>query len=336
MSKAIKLFLIVAAGLLLFAWIFYNYNMTAPPNRHAAPVEFIIEPGWGVNRISRELFSRDLIRSKFYFEVYVWFKGWESNFQSGSHTVSSAMNIKEIVRSMIKGVGRENTITVIEGWSNRQIADYLAESGVVSAENFLTVVDGGPTLAGEYDFLNDKPDNVGLAGYLFPDTYRIFAKTAAGDIVKKMLDNFDQKLDVSLRAEIQDQGKTIFETVTLASIIEKEVRSAEDMKLVADVFYKRLKAGMALQSDATVNFVTGQDDIQPTIKDTEIDNPYNTYKYRGLPPGPISNPGLNALTAAIEPTPNPYYYFLTTKDTGEVIYAQTYAEHLANKAKYLD
>ena len=106
--------------------------------------------------------------------------------------------------------------------------------------------------------------------------------------------------------------------------------------MVADIFYKRLDRNIALQSDASVNYITGKGLVQPSLEDTKIDHPYNTYKYRGLPPGPISNPGLNAITAAIYPKENPYYYFLTTKETGEVIYSLTYDQHLENKAKYLD
>ena len=149
-----------------------------------------------------------------------------------------------------------------------------------------------------------------------------------------MLDNFSQKLEGNLTSKILAQKKSIFEIITLASIIEKEVRNPEDMKMVADIFYKRLNKGMALQSDATVNYITGKGLLQPTLADTQIDNRYNTYKYPGLSLGPISNPGLSAIIAAIEPNSNPYYYFLTTKD-GAVIYSKTYEEHLRNKAKYL-
>jgi len=148
------------------------------------------------------------------------------------------------------------------------------------------------------------------------------------------LANFNAKLTPELRQEIVKQKKSFFEVLTLASIIEKEVSEPEDMKMVADIFYKRLKAGIALQSDATVNYATGKSLIQPTYQDLSVNSLYNTYRYPGLPPGPISNPGINALKAAIYPTPNPYYYFLTT-ESGQAIYSKTYEEHLINKNKYL-
>ncbi|OGY89834.1 MAG: hypothetical protein A2927_01170 [Candidatus Komeilibacteria bacterium RIFCSPLOWO2_01_FULL_45_10] len=150
-----------------------------------------------------------------------------------------------------------------------------------------------------------------------------------------MLDNFGAKLTQEMRVDIKNAGKSIFEVITLASIIEKEVRTEQDMKMVADIFNKRLEQGIALQSDATVNYVTGKGLVQPTAADIAVDNLYNTYKYRGLPPGPIANPGLKAIKAAIYPTPNQYYYFLTTAE-GEVIYSQTYQEHLKNKSVYLN
>ena len=138
-----------------------------------------------------------------------------------------------------------------------------------------------------------------------------------------------------MREEIKKQGKTIFEVVSLASIIEREVPNDEDKKMIADIFLKRLNIGMALQSDATINFITGKGMTQPTYDDLKIDSLYNSYLYPGLPPGPISNPGLSSIEAVIYPISNNYYFFLTTKE-GEVIYSVDYDEHLRNKAKYLD
>jgi UPF0755 protein len=148
-----------------------------------------------------------------------------------------------------------------------------------------------------------------------------------------MLDNFNKKLTPELVTEINKQQKTVHEIITLASIIEKEVSNDNDRKLVADIFYKRLEKGIGLQSDATVNYVTGKSTTRPSAQDLAVDSPYNTYKYKGLPPGPISNPGISAILAAIYPTSNPYFYFLTTPD-GKVIYSKAYQEHLQAKAQY--
>ena len=336
MFKVVKIIIILFVVLGLSAWVFYSYQINAPLSDDKTEVEFNIQPGWSVNQISQELFNQQLIRNQFYFEVYVWLNRLEKNFQSGAHQLSPSMNIKAVVQHLIKGGGQENIITIIEGWNNQQIADYLADNQIVDVIDFLALADHRLAFTDQYTFLTDKPNTAGLEGYLFPDTYRLFKNATAEEIIKKMLDNFNYKVAEDLRLKIKSQNKTVFDVIILASIIEKEVRNLEDMKMVADIFYKRLKAGMALQSDATVNYVTGKSLVQPTFADIEIDNPYNTYRYRGLPPSPISNPGLNAIMAAIEPTSNDYYYFLTAENTGEVIYLKTYEEHLRNKAKYLN
>lgn len=230
----------------------------------------------------------------------------------------------------------EDCIRVLEGWDNQEIAAYLEAQGLVNKDDFLTVVSKNlNSFVNDFDFLQGKPADVDLEGYLFPDTYRVFKNTSSEEVAKKMLNNFGKKLLPEMREEIKRRHRSIFEIITLASIIEKEVRGEDNMKLIADIFYKRLNAGMALQSDATINYITGKGLVQPTAEDLKIDNPYNTYKYRGLPPSPISNPGLEAIMAAIYPKSNPYYYFLTTKD-GKVIYAKNYQEHLQNKRNYLD
>jgi len=230
----------------------------------------------------------------------------------------------------------EQTITIIEGWRMEEIARYLEEQGLVTqVAIFSTVKNPSSELLAKYDFLQDKPAKSSLEGYLFPDTYRVFKNTSAEEVIGKMLDNFGSKLSPELLVKIKASGQSIFQIITLASIVEKEVRTPEDMKMVADVFLKRLKEGIALRSDATINYITGKGLVQPSLADTQVDNLYNTYLYPGLPPGPIASPGLNAIKATIEPTPNPYYYFLTTKD-GQVIYSKTYEEHLQNKRKYLN
>lgn len=148
-----------------------------------------------------------------------------------------------------------------------------------------------------------------------------------------MLRNFDDKLTPEMRAEIKKQGRTVYQVLTLASIVEKEMFGYESRRQVAGVFYNRLKIGMPLQSDATVNYITGKGMTRPTIADTKIDNRYNTYKYYGLPPGPICNPSIESIKAVIYPASNNYLYFLTTPDN-QIIFSKTMDEHLKNQYKY--
>lgn len=248
----------------------------------------------------------------------------------------------------------EETIKILEGWTIRDINEYFNESKRWQEDEFLLGV-GIPMLdyrrdkkevtpkdfSAEFSFLSDKPKYYGLEGYLFPDTYRIYASSTVDEVVEKMLANFDSKLTPKMRADIKSQNKTIYEIIILASLIEKEAPidnqggDNRDAKIISGIFLNRLHIGQGLQSDATLSYIYG--DNKPTHSGAELDisSPYNTYKYRGLPPGPICNPGIIAIEAAIYPINSDYYYFLTPKGKKEVIYARTYEEHLQNKYKYL-
>jgi UPF0755 protein len=166
-----------------------------------------------------------------------------------------------------------------------------------------------------------------LEGYLFPDTYRFYAGTPAETVVRKMLDTYEAKI-----ASLKNQPDHA--DLTLASLVESEVKTDADRAKVADILKRRLAAGMPLQLDSTVNYATGKSSPAVSSNDLAVNSPYNTYKYKGLPPGPIANPGMSSISAALAPTPNPYWYFLTAPD-GTVIYSQTLVEHNAAKAKYL-
>lgn len=228
---------------------------------------------------------------------------------------------------------RERTITIIEGWTEEEIAQYLHKEHGMPVTAFSKAALAYPkSPQGRKFFGGGRITSV--EGYLFPDTYRIYKDATALDILEKMLANFDERVTPEIRQRMHGQRLTLHEGVTLASIIEKEVATSRDRRIVADIFLKRLRAGMALQADSTVNYITGKGMSRATIADTKIDSPYNTYKYRGLPPGPISNPGLDAIRAVAEPTATPYWYFLTTDD-GTVIYAKDFDEHKRNRQRYL-
>ena len=184
--------------------------------------------------------------------------------------------------------------------------------------------------------LADKPGSASLEGYLFPDTYRVFKGATAEEIIVKMLINFEVKLTSELRTKIASRGATIFETITMASILEREIRHGEDLPVAADVFYKRLESGRKLESDATLNYVLPVGERKSSLTAADLNNPslYNTYRYGGLPPGPISNPGIKAIEAAITPTVNDYWFFLTTP-AGDTVFSKTGEEHLQNRRRYL-
>jgi len=233
----------------------------------------------------------------------------------------------------------EKTLRVIEGWRNGNISDLLVKNNLATADEFIQAQKDYDLT--KFSFLADKPKNTDLEGYLYPDTYRVFASSTVSEVITKMLSNFDQKLTTKMRADITSQGKTISEILTMASIIEKEAPVSyatgdiQDAKIISGIFWQRIKTGQRLQSCATLAYVLGVDKAQYSEADTKIDSPYNTYQNAGLPPGPISNPGILAIEAAIYPTPSNYNYFLTPTDSKKIIYAATYEEHLRNKSKYL-
>jgi UPF0755 protein len=177
-----------------------------------------------------------------------------------------------------------------------------------------------------------------LEGYLFPDTYRFRADVSAQEIVDTMISTLKRRIAeqgiVLPESGVFENGLTTHELITLASIVQREVLLPEEMKVVAGIFYTRMQIGMALQADSTVNYITGKKDPGVTLSDSRIESDYNTYVVLGLPPGPISNPGIDAIVATLEPTDTDYLYFLTSPE-GEVHYASTFDGHISNR-QYLD
>lgn len=251
---------------------------------------------------------------------------------------------------------KEINITIIPGWNLRDIAEDWVEKGIVSSTQDVYELLGKPAynykahiyqahgelapvllLADDPEWselFSDKPTNVSYEGYLMPDTYRVYADAAPEDVLKKIFSNLNKKITSEMRAEIKKQGKTIYEVLTMASVVQKEAPTKEEMSMVADIFWRRYEKNWALQSCATVNYITGKKDPGVNADDKDIDSLFNTYKYPGLPLGAISNPGPGAISAAIYPQENPYWYFMSDAD-GVTHWARTLDEHNANVAKYL-
>ena len=295
--------------------------------------EFVIESGQGVKKIAANLKKEGLIVGSDYFEIYVWQKKIAAKLQAGKYDLSSAMTIPEIANLFSGGqiISNEIAVTIPEGFTVKEIEKRLVEKGLVKEGEFL---ENKLINFSQYGFWEEGMDENNLEGFLFPDTYRFYKETAPQKIIEKMLDNFDKKLSSEIREEIKNRNKTVSEVIILASIVEKEAGREEDMKKVADVFLNRLAVNHPLQSDATVNYVVGEGRRKASYEDLQIDSFYNTYKYNGLPPAPICNPGLNAIKAAIYPEETDYFFFLTPPDR-KAIFSKTYAEHLKNQSKYL-
>lgn len=295
-----------------------------------------VAPGLGSRKIAELLKTEGIIRSRWAFIIYLTLKGRASDLKPGKYTFFKTP-INEIVRDLVLGGLQETAITIPEGWLAKDIAELLEREGIVNKEIFLQTVNTQHTALNQFEkfnFLMDKPTAMSLEGYLFPDTYRIFKNSSAEDIIVKMLDNFGKKVGEELRQDIERQKKTLFEIITMASLIEKEVRTEEDRAIVSGILWKRLSIGMALQVDATITYITGKKTTNISREETQINSPYNTYRNPGLPPGPISNPGLSAIRAAIYPKESPYFYYLSRPD-GQTIFSRTLDEHNSAKTKYL-
>lgn len=326
--------------LILFAFFVVSFiRMVDAPGSATAPVTFSIREGESVTTIAEHLTSAKLIRSTFIFKAHVYFEGARSNFLAGDFTIPAGASTRTIVNLLTTTPATEEvTIRVAESATAKEIADQLEKAGVISAIAFLQAVSTTDsrtvTPNRTYDFLRDKPSDATLEGYLFPDTYRFYTKATAAHVVQKFLDTFEAKVSSTILADIRSQGRTVFDVVTLASVVDQEVRTDVDRRLAAGIFLERMRLGIALQSDATVNYVTGKQALQPTNVDLSVDSKYNTYKYKGLPPGPIGNPSLSAIRAVANPQTSAYLFFLTTPE-GQTVFSKTYDEHLANKRKYL-
>ncbi|MDP3900270.1 MAG: endolytic transglycosylase MltG [bacterium] len=347
MLKKIYIAVVVAITAIVIVMVYFFSSFNGSVQSVSQEVLFTIDPGQGVSVVGQNLADQNLIASKFNFEMYIWLKNWGANIQAGDYVLDKKMTIAEISKTLVRGeaLSNEKIVKIIEGWRASDIADYLETNNIASGALFSKLVNCpkyndcvDTESADVYTFLKEAPGGAvetTLEGFLFPDTYRVFKDANAGDIIAKMLNNFSKKLTPQMREDIAKQNKSVYEIITMASIIEREVRSAEDMKVVSGIFWNRLGIDMALQSDATLSYYLKDKKPAHNLAELETDTPFNTYKYRGLPPAPISNPGLNAITAAIYPDDTNYLYFLNNLETGQSYFAETLDEHNKNKALYL-
>lgn len=332
MAKIKFIIFLIIIGAAIAAIYFFNTVYGLSENRNEA-INVNVTAGESTAQVIRELTDKKLIKNPLIFKVYLFLTDSQSRLLPGNHVLYGGMNMPKIIAELKSEVNNEKKITIIEGWNVNDIAKYLEEQGLGTGAEFLQAIKI-KNWRDEFDYLHDvKAETV--EGFLFPDTYRVFTDATANDIIRKMLANFNVKMTSAMRANILSQNKSIFQIVTMASIVEREVMTDADRAMVADIFWKRIAAGMALQSDATVNYITGNARPRPTAADLQVDSPYNTYKYRGLPPGPISSPGRASIKAAIYPQPNDYYYFITDSK-GKAIFSKDFEEHKLNVQKYLN
>ena len=316
-----------------FAYTYYNSGLEALKEIEADAKEIEIPKGSTVRSVSKILKEEDLIKDSFVFELYCKINEKADKIKAGRYNISSSMKVSEIVDVLVSGKALIDTVklTIPEGYNLAQIADRINSLGVVSQESIQAALKADVY---EYEFIEQIPEREKkLEGYLFPDTYEIYKNTTAEAIIRKLLERFDDVFTEEFRNRAEELNMSIDQVVTLASIIEREARLDKERKTISGVFHNRLKKKMLLQSCATVQYLLKEPKEELLYEDLEIDSPYNTYKYAGLPPGPIASPGLASIEAALYPEDTDLLYFFALDD-GSHVFTKTYNEHINAQNKY--
>jgi UPF0755 protein len=319
--------LVVAGGAGWWMW-----NRVATPYAGFDPAGVFVEipPGAGVSTIAHRLADAGVVADPWTFRVAARLSGEERRLQAGEYHFAAAATPADVVARLARGDVYTRPVTFPEGLTIEEMADVFERAGLGTRAAFLDAT-AETSLVAEFD-----PEAVSLEGYLFPDTYALPRRASAPEVVQAMVNGFRQAFDAPLRAAARARGVSVRDVVTLASLIEKETAAAHERELVSAVYHNRLRAGMPLQADPTVIYamrLAGTWNGNIRRSDLQMDSPYNTYRYRGLPPGPIAAPGRAALAAALAPADIDYLYFVSRND-GTHVFATTLAEHNRNVVRW--
>lgn len=326
---------LLAAGLLTAgtgaaAW---RWALSPPVTAGQAPtVEVTVPRGASTAAIAGQLARAGVIRHPLAFLLYVRYRGLDGRLRAGTYALSPAMGLPQIVDLLVEGRVVAERVTVPEGYTVRQVIELLVRNGLADAAGLRAAL---AERAGTWPYLPRTPLREPLEGYLFPDTYLFPRGAPPATLVDAMLRRFEEAFRPEWRARAAELGLTVHQVVTLASIVEREARLPEERPLIAAVYLNRLNRGMKLDADPTVLYALGRTSGTLTRQDLEVDSPYNTYRYPGLPPGPIANPGAAAIEAVLYPADVDYLYFVARPDgRGGHAFARTLEEHLRNVRRY--
>lgn len=339
---------VIVCGLVYTGYRKVDEMFFAPVNAEdASVVSFAVPSGSSLSTVSKNLEEAGLIHNHSVFKYMADFMGMGQKIQSGDYELSRSMSATEILDQLISGDGKPLTarITIIPGWTIEDIAQYLVEQKILSsADEFLALCKTGENYSGYYfieDMLNEgdaASRKYALEGYLSPNTYEIYTSSSADTIIKRLLSQTEAAYLIGYDERAQELGMSMDEVFTLASMIEKEAKTADFAKVSA-VFHNRLKMGMTLGSDVTVKYASGSQKMYLSSSDLAVESPYNTYRNQGLPVGPICNPSMDAVVAALYPDEQyiaqKYLYFCSTDpNSGELHFSRTQEEHDAAVAMY--
>ncbi|SDN10133.1 endolytic transglycosylase MltG [Paenibacillus jilunlii] len=320
------------------AWYIWNGMQPEEPGQ---PVTFTIEKGMGSSEIADLLEENGIIRKGLFFKGYLKWVKEGSSFKAGTYTAAPGDTYDALIARLNAGdVVKKATVvfTIPEGYTAKQIAEKLAAAWNQKPEVFLKIIDSGTGLeaVSRLGIPEDSKLRHRLEGYLFPETYELVKESTPEQVVEAMLEQLEKKLDSAggWQAKLKERGLSLHELLTVASLVEREVVVDSERPVVAGVIYNRLDKGQKLEIDATVQYLLDKQKERLYEKDLKVDSPYNTYRNEGLPPGPISSPGLASIQAALVPEASDYYFYVTKKDGSQGhLFAKTYKEHLANIKK---
>jgi UPF0755 protein len=316
--------LLVIAGGALFGYRFYQGEVHDARRAGQPPVSVDIPAGTGVSGIGDILAAKGLIGNTLVYEIYVRTNGLAGRLEAGHYTVPGGSSMADTLVRMSHAVANQVSVTIPEGYTSKQIAAVMQAKGLFAAQAYLDASMGGTY---SQPFLASRAPGYGVEGYLFPDTYFFDAKATPAQVINEQLDHFEHEVPADLRQHAAAQHVTFSQAVVLASILEREVKFDRDRTYVAAVFYNRLAQGLPLQADATLVYAKGQTDSVITEQDKLINSPFNTYLHPGLPPAPISNPGLASIRAALLPATGFDFLYFLTDSNGHAHFSKTLAQH---------
>ncbi|MDD4627812.1 MAG: endolytic transglycosylase MltG [Candidatus Peribacteraceae bacterium] len=332
-----KKILLVIVVLVFGTFLWYKFELRPLERGSEKRQKVEITAGSSVSDIADELSEKEIIRSPLAFKVFVRMNGREKGLQAGTFLLRPSMSVAEIVEVLRAGKSEEVSITIPEGWTLKDIDTLFARKGITESGSLIICANSCDFSS--FEFLTNvtglAPRGGKVEGYLFPDTYFVSTQDFVPKFfLERMLTTFRKSVLSKYGEEMAKSGHSLQEIMTMASLIEAETRTDTERPIVAGILWKRYKEGMGLGVDATVRYILDKPSDTITVEDLEVQSPYNTRKFKGLPPGPIASPGLSSVLAALRPEESPYWFYL--HDTkGLIHYAVTNEEHNTNRARYL-
>ncbi len=333
-KKMFKILIPIILVVILVIGKIYIDDTRKAVSAESSEEKFISIPeGSSAADISDILEENNLIKNKLVFDLYSKVTGKSSKYKAGMYELNTAMDQDAIMNELVKGGKLKASVifTIPEGFEIKQISERLNSTGLIDEDKFLSLTDKASNFEDDYEFLKGLPKDSSLEGYLYPDTYEVFEDVTEEGIVRKMLDTFEEMYTSDIKEKGKNLGMDTNQIMILASIIEREAVLEEERFTMSGVFHNRLEVDMPLQSCATVQYALGERKSVLSNEDVTIESNYNTYVNAGLPPAPISSPGIESIEAAVNPEDVDYLFFVRTGEDGSHTFTTNYNEHLDAK-----